>query len=584
MPQVVKTQPTGAFTTGGQSTGAVIFDRPQYDPTTIALKVADDLDTWSKERAAEQDKARKEISELTKDLDFTVEKGKGMLPSVAAAFESQREDAIKAGMEAEKIGYKSGVGSPEFIEAKTKLNMAKNRMLRTYNDGVAGFEMVKQYANKEYDKQKTDLEQVPVKLAKTLAIPYLNPNGEVNKDWESSVMGLQAPPRLPTMEEDVMENLQDAEKAGALKPETVKFEKTTIDPVSGDAIQIEKTTTMPDAKAKLMAESHLADPRKSNRVKGVWADMESRVDANGKNIDPTYLYYTNEAAKTGDNPMALWLSQKYKGYAVDREQRNSLGMPYASKKELDLKYGREEDRDLAAPLLEKADAMIQGAPQYLSVGEDFYGNKVPKIEELKGMNLGKTNIGDKTVPDEVLDNYYVKGTPNDRFGVIYVMTNSSYSNEYKRVSEKFIEENPEKKDDEIPQSYLMDNMQKKNLYQPIGNTTQLFNKMLANIEDPEKKQKMLKGADALAKELGASGGGGTYKTGGFYKPKATGDIIKKEIISSQGKKEEPAKAGEVKVTQTPAEKKTTVKVDYSKMPKSSDGKWYWDGKAWQAIK
>jgi hypothetical protein len=189
--------------------------------------------------------------------------------------------------------------------------------------------------------------------------------------------------------------------------------------------------------------------------------------------------------------------------------------------------------------------MIQGAPQYLSVGEDFYGNKVPKIEELKGINLGKTNIGDKTVPDEVLDNYYIKGNPNDRFGVIFVMTNSSYNREYNRVKEKYVADNPQYNVAnavfEIPQAYLVQNMEKKNLYEPIGNTTQLYNKMLANIEDPEKKQKMLKGADILAKELGASGGGGTYKTGGFYKPTPTGDVIKKEIISSQGKGSEKEK-------------------------------------------
>ena len=51
--QVVKTQPTGAFTQGGAGIGAVIFDRPQYDPQTMALKVQSDLDNWGKQKQAE---------------------------------------------------------------------------------------------------------------------------------------------------------------------------------------------------------------------------------------------------------------------------------------------------------------------------------------------------------------------------------------------------------------------------------------------------------------------------------------------------------------------------------------------------
>ena len=168
-----------------------------------------------------------------------------MLPTVSAALEKQKAEAIEAAVKAQAIGSDPnyGVDSPEYREAERNLLLKKNVMWRTVNDGIQGAELSKDIATKEHDPAKTDIEEIPSMLADFRITPYLDANGQVNKEWTEKFSKLQVLPKLPTMEEDIADNLESAAKSKTTAPETIS-QKTIIDPKTGEGIMVEQTSTI----------------------------------------------------------------------------------------------------------------------------------------------------------------------------------------------------------------------------------------------------------------------------------------------------------------------------------------------------
>ena len=105
-------QPSGNILGGGAPTvGAVVFDKPQYDPVTLQMKVMGDLDEWQKERDIEAAKKRADIDKFA--LSLTVNPD-GIHPNDSAELK-QRMDTLH-----DKVAnvYKYQQGTPQFIAAK----------------------------------------------------------------------------------------------------------------------------------------------------------------------------------------------------------------------------------------------------------------------------------------------------------------------------------------------------------------------------------------------------------------------------------------------------------------------------------
>lgn len=112
-------QPSGNILGGGTPTvGAVVFDKPQYDPVTLQMKVMGDLDEWQKERDVEAAKKRADIDKFA--LSLTVNPD-GIHPSDSAEFE-QKMNTLQ-----DKVAnvYRYQQGTPQFIAAKADAQKAQ---------------------------------------------------------------------------------------------------------------------------------------------------------------------------------------------------------------------------------------------------------------------------------------------------------------------------------------------------------------------------------------------------------------------------------------------------------------------------
>ena len=300
MPQVIKTQPTGAFTTGGQSTGAVIFDKPQYDPTTIALKVADDLDTWSKERAVEAAKVKADKDKLVADLSFD---SKGAFPDDTEYFKEGAKNLISS--QATLAGLETN--NPQFGEALKKANIDKSWLQSDVNESTKQweqFKLIEASADAGIKEGKIDAAKYKDWVAR---VRVTRSPQERRKLFEENPIQ-EAPVSLNTSIDNALkEHKADVtkkvvSKGGVITEESKekRFSDADLDPVNGLPMSLyasdpkvrNAANVIFENGAKLKAKDPTtltSDERSSMGLFDYYTDEASKLSAGGKYVPPQAL-------------------------------------------------------------------------------------------------------------------------------------------------------------------------------------------------------------------------------------------------------------------------------------------------------
>jgi hypothetical protein len=557
MPQVVKTQPTGAFTQGGAGIGAVIFDRPQYDPQTMALKVQGDLENWAKEKQAEAAKKKAETDKLIADLNFD---DKGAFPDDVDYFKEGKNKLIDAQAKLDATDPNSPEWNKNYREAQRVRDWYKSDV--TSSSGQWGeFKKIKEQFDADpnkYDKDKFDQWVASVRVTrdpqKRSELFKINP--------------LQAPKE--ELEDLTIEMIKKGKDAGVISPTNVKrsYGKTP----TGEDIMIEQTELFPEEKRVSIAADWI-----SNNGKIKDAVLEKFSAAPQSDID----YYTQKASqlsqKYGKNfkPYDIWYSDSIEKYDTQGEKSTQLGYSPERQQEAQYKWGEGKKlQNQGAGLLEAVSGAFQGKPQYLQPIKTYAGYDAVGIKGLSGYNIGTYTYSDKDgvkdVPNKILEVVRTKD------GRLMVMTSKSLYDEQIRTAENNTLNTDPKK------------METARLYIPYDNVTQLFNDIATGHFGKDGGEQIKVGAKEYATKFGGYNDATAFDAAKVV-PLSKEEQEKRDEIYGMKVKRVVVEGGEAfppnktKQQQPKAETKA-AKVDYSKYPQSSDGKWYYDGTQWLPIK
>ena len=189
--QVVKTQPTGAFTQGGAGIGAVIFDRPQYDPLQVSMKVGEDLDAWAQNKAKENAAKRKVLDDMTKDLEVAQ---KDFLPEGADHMRAAKDELIDKQTNWLSLASAYGDRSPQAIEAYKEAQKAKNKMEIINNNLSEAAKTIKEFKIAASDMEKVDMDERLKRVADIRVSAAKDPLGQ---EFFTSLQNLQEKPLPP---------------------------------------------------------------------------------------------------------------------------------------------------------------------------------------------------------------------------------------------------------------------------------------------------------------------------------------------------------------------------------------------------
>lgn len=466
--QVVKTQPTGAFTEGGAGIGAVIFDKPQYDPQTMALKVEGDLENWAKEKQAEAAKKKAETDKLIADLNFD---DKGAFPDDVDYFKEGKNKLIEAQAKLDGTDPNSPEWNKNYREAQRVRDWYKSDVTSS-SEQWGEFKKIKEQFDADpnkYDKDKFDQWVAAVRVTrdpqKRSELFKINP--------------LQAPKEQ--LEDLTVEMIKKGKDAGVISPTNVKrsYGKTP----TGEDIMIEQTELFPEDKRVSLAADWI-----SNNGKIKDAVLEKFSVAPQSDID----YYTQKAAQLSQKysknfkPYDIWYSDSIEKYDTQGEKSTQLG--YSPERTQKAQYDWGEGKKLrnqGAGLLEQLSGAFQGKPQYLQPIKTYAGYDAVGIKGLSGYNIGTYTYGDKDVPNKILEVVRTKD------GRLMVMTSKSLYDEQIRTGDKNTLNTDPKK------------METARLYIPYDNVTQLFNDIATGHFGKDGGEQVKIGAQEYAKPLKA---------------------------------------------------------------------------------
>ena len=438
--QVVKTQPTGAFTQGGAGIGAVIFDRPQYDPLTISLKMQEDLDRWGekKQKEAEQEKATTE--KLVADLKFDQ---KGIY---------DRDEQY-------------------FIQGKDKLLDAQQRLLSLPKDSP---EWKKAYYDSrnlqekykvEVEASKTQKEAIKAALDKFYTDPTKY-NGKRFNEWLANVRMAATPmerekafgvnpfeaPQVGLVEA-TNDLLKKGKDSGAIAPQMVNREwgKTP----QGETTMIEVKELLPEQKRYELAKNWMADERVSNGVNEEFSKLPNVAKQ----------YYIDKATQRSNKDGTVYSPQEefygnwLETYNVRDVKESGMGYSPMQQANADIFKSMKEEERQGAYMLRDIASAFNGDPNMLQPGKTRSGKDAIFVKGISGnYSIGTTVDGKDNVILEVIR------TDN---GKLHVMTANDLELEMKRTKTKNTETNEFVYD---PNKY-----QDTRLYKTYDNVTQLWN-------------------------------------------------------------------------------------------------------------
>lgn len=552
MPQVVKTQPTGAFTPHTKSIGAVIFDKPQYDPLTVQLKVADDLDAWGKQKKIEAQAKKKENDKLSADLNFD---DKGAFPDDVDFFTKGKGELINAQVKLDSTDPNSPDWQKNLREAQRTREWYQSYVTSSagqWNDYVA---LKKQFseAPEKYDGDKFNDWDARVRVTRS---PQ-----ERRKLFEENPL---APPK-DNLEELTLDMIKKGKDGGVIAPITIKqdYGKTP----DGETIQVEQTQLLPEEKSLPLSADWIANnPKIKDAVMSKFQNM-SQAD-----ID----YYATQAQQksTGGRtyqPYDIWYNNVVQKYDVKADKTTQFGYTPEREQKAQYDWGEgKKDEDIGAGLLEQVSGAFQGKSEYLQPIKTYLGYDATEARGLSGYQLGTF-----TDPYGAEKPNYILEAVRTNDGKIMVLTSKALSEEQKRTNKNASDPKAAIEGDKTQ-------MKTSNLYRSYDNTTQLFNDIATGHFGKDGGEKVKVGAQKYATKHGGYSDATAFDEKKIV-PMSQEDIKKRDAIYGKKVTLTPVKEGETpfkKTTKEPAPKKA----DYTKYPKSSDGKWYWDGTQWLAIK
>lgn len=461
-------QPSGSMLPNQASArvGAVIFDKPQYDPLTVQMRVNAELDDFAKQKQAQAEKQKADTAKLVADLNFDA---KGIYDQDNQYFIDGKSKLIDANaklysLEPNTQAFRDAEKEAKRLQGFYSVEAQASAM---HKDMLAN--AIKDFDPTKHDKKYFDEWIVDMRTAASIE--------ERNK-----VAG-QNPftPIQKTLEEKTLKLFDDAQKAGLVKPISVKQEYGRTP--DGEGIFIEKEEILPENKSLDLAQGWLANSDVKNDV----LEQYSQLPESEQN------YYLNRAKKLSEkystkdqakvyDPISVYYSQSVLDkYNVGSQKRTQLGFSPKQQQEAEFMYseGEQDAKKVGESLVKLISGIMQGKPEYLKPARLEYGGRqvnAVRAQGLNGFKLGtyeylNTTSGQRQVlPNEIKD---VLRMPDGR---VMVMTSETYDREYQRTKGSGTKGDESK-------------METANLYIPYTSATQLYNDVVTGNYKGQNEQK-----------------------------------------------------------------------------------------------
>ena len=550
-------QPSGNILGGGAPTvGAVVFDKPQYDPVTLQMKVMGDLDEWQKERDIEAAKKRADIDKFA--LSLTVNPD-GIHPNDTEGLK-QRMDALQ-----DKVAnvYRYQQGTPQFIAAKADAQKAQEEAKLFVAASKAQNESL-QALTKQFDPTKYDDEHFKEWFRK--ASEANNPYDRQKLMNETGLV-----PKRSNLEDLTLEKLEAANKAGLLKPTETKYSygKTP----SGEDISVTQTETLTEPQRLKLASDWISnDPKIKNAV------MEKFSELSPTDID----FYTKKTADLNQKygasyyPYDVFYANNLEKYANKETKRAQMGYSPERTQAAQYEYGEGKKlKTQGAGLLEAVSGAFQGKPEYLQPIKTYSGYDAVGIRGLNNYTLGTTQVMTKDGPKSVNNN--ILETIRTPDGKLMVMSTKTLYDE--KVRQGYIDPKTglEYTPDELSGKKLQP-LQTSRLYITYDNATQLFNDIATGTFGKDGGEQIKIGAIEYAKPLGGYNDATAFKSEAIV-PMSEEDKAKRDAIYGKSVQLKPIEKGT-----TPFKVVENVKEVIEQKPQPKTNKGYTiNGKQYKTI-
>lgn len=626
-------QPSGSMLPNQASSrvGAVIFDKPKYDAQEIGLKVQADLEDWGKQKALADQQKLKTAKDLVADLSY---EPKDFLPEGAAKVKEYADKLKNKQTEYEMAVYNAGADSETANLKKKEAEIAKSDLQIVVNNLQQASKMLTEYkpdATTDLDAQN----KLTVELRQSagedpLGDRFFNamqqygkpikPKGmiEVTDDFVKNIP-------LKKTEEVVGKDGKIIEEGTSFKLKPIKYDDKGVivdegdfDLVTGAPASLASTPEYQNAIKPFIARMLDANKRLENGEQLAASEM---TDAS------LYKYYVDEAAKESQR-LGRPISPETIIARGELERRNQIEKTASYKEETATtkemaKVGAEQSvkKNSAKGLINWFIEVDRGSPEIytnmtISDVAPKYDRQVYATKVLSPISVGEKFevINDANGrPTKVTSPDYVRYFMQDKeTGTKFYASQSSIDDfndgkipspfkQYKNIAEVAAQATFVNGADQS-----IDNM--KNYWATVGKEmgyskadgNGIIYKEGREIHPftPTEQQKykanpqqtMIKAGTTLPKyeegKVPADFTGQylevTYKDGKVQTstPKIAKPTPQPTVADTTTQTTAPKTTAPKQETKTEPKK---VKVDYTKYPQSSDGKWYYDGKQWVAI-
>lgn len=507
--QVVKTQPTGAFTEGGAGIGAVIFDRPQYDTQTIALKVAADLDDWGKQKQKEKQDAQKVTDALVSDLDFDT---KGIYDKDEGYFKDGRAKLRDAMMNLAKYDPSSQEWKKVYGEADKAKRQYSTEVDASINQKSVIADYIAKFKDGDYDSTVFNEWLAGIRTAN---------NPMERQKWLSKNPLVK--PRQ-NLEDLTLAKIESGKKGGVIAP--TKTKRTYGKSPSGEDIMIEQEELFPEDKRISLASDWISnDPA-----------IKDSVFQKFSEISPIEVeHYTKKAEELSKKynrtfkPYDAWYMDRIEKYDVPTEKATQLGYTPERTEAAQWNYGEGMKlKQQGAGLLEQISGAFMGKPEYLQPIKSELGYDVIGVKGLNGYKIGEYQYQDangviQSAPNSILETIRTKD------GRIAVMTTSTKLNAKAKAG--------------------TGQMETKDLYIIYDNVTQLFNDIATGHFGKDGGELIKKGGIEYATPIGGYNDATAFTADKIVKMKPE-DISKRDKIYDQTVVFKPVTGGQPFPAQT----------------------------------
>jgi hypothetical protein len=456
-------QPSGSMLPNQASAGvgAVIFDKPQYDPLTVQMRVNAELDDFAKQKQAQAEKQKADTAKLVADLNFDA---KGIYDQDNDFFIDGKRKLIDANaklysLEPNTQAFRDAEKEAKRLQGFYSVEAQASAM---HKDMLAN--AIKDFDPTKHDKKYFDEWIVGMRTAASIE--------ERNKvAGKNPFMPIQK-----TLEEKTLRLFDEAQKAGLVKPIAVKQEYGRTP--DGEGILIEKEEILPENKSLDLAQGWLANSDIKNDVLEQYSQLPESEQSYYLNRakELSQKYSTKDQAKVYD-PISVYYSQStLDKYNVGSQKRTQLGFSPKQQQEAEFMYsaGEQDAKKVGESLVKLVSGIMQGKPEYLKPARLEYGGRqvnAVRAQGLNGFKLGTYEyFNDKSGQRQILPNE-IKDVIRMPDGRVMVMTSQSYDKEYQRT------EGDESK------------MQIASLYIPYTSATQLYNDVVTGNYKGQNEQK-----------------------------------------------------------------------------------------------